>query len=537
MRKVFLKIVSLICVIIFLSGCIQKTVQTENINTETVRNYPVFDIGIMPHDLKILDMKVSNNVNYLIPLFEGLVVKDQNGKITPGLAESWTLSKDQTCLTFKIRSDAVWSDGSSITSNNFVDFLKNVLNQKDNLYSNQIYYIDGAQSFRNGRIQFDNVGIKALDSKTLQIKLQNPCSYFLDILSQGAFRLRILDDNIINFKSNYNKIKYSGAYTIKKVDASGDITLEKNEYYWNKNTIKSSNIMLSSKGSSEENLASFNQKNIDLFTDIPSSQWSDLDKSQSILKKNLSQTYGLVFNMKKQNISEDISLRNAISASIDRKKLSTQTLKASYNFADSYIPHNVNNSSNIQYQNKVYFNQLDPKEIKFYSSKTRPQNKNTEFKLIYISSVENKKICDEISKNIKDESGIYIENEGCTFNEFENKISSGDYDMAQINITASYDDPNALLEIWRSNSDFNRFGYNDVAFNELVDEIKVEKDAVKRNEVVKKAEDMLMQKLPFIPIFNLSSDICISNNIKGVYVDKNGEISINSSYLISPVKN
>lgn len=537
MKRVFVKIISLFCVIIFLGGCIQKTVQTDNSSTETVRNYPILNIGVMPNDLKMMDVKVRNNVNYLIPLFEGLVVKDENGKITPGLALSYNLSKDKTRLTFKIRDDATWSDGSNITANNFVEFFKSVLSEKDSLYKGQLYYIKGARSFSDGKSKIDSVGIKAVDRKTLQIDLETPCSYFLDILSQGAFRLRIFDDNISNFKSDYNSIKYSGAYTIKKVDSSSEITLAKNEYYWNKNIIKSGNIVLRSIGGSEENLGSFNYKKIDLFTDIPSSQWSNLDKSQNILKKNLSKIYGLAFNMNKQNISSDTNLRNAISSSIDRKKLSDQTLKGSYNFADTYIPHNVTDSLNGTYKNKSYFNQLNQKDISYYSSKTLAQNKDEKFTLIYISTVENKKICDTISSDIKEKSGIHVESKGYTFDEYEKAIVSGEYDLAQIDITAFYDDPEALLDIWESNSDFNKFGYNDAQFNKLVDEIKLEKNMVKRNETIRKAEDMLMQKLPFIPIFNFSSDICISKNVKGVYVSKNGEIIINSAYLIDPIKN
>lgn len=537
MRKVFFKIVSFVCVVIFLNGCIEKNTQTQSTNIASIRNYPIYDIGIIPHDLKMMDMKVQNNVNYLIPLFEGLVDKDENGKIVPGIAESWNLSDDQTCLTFKIRADARFSDGSDITANNFVDFFKNVLSEKDSLYSNQLYYICGAEKYRNGKLKFDSVGIKAQDSKTLQINLEIPCTYFLNILSEGAFRLRIFDDNIINFKSNYTKIKYCGAYTIKKVDSNGDITLEKNEYYWNKNTVKSSCIMLVNKDSSEENLVNFNCNKIDLFTDIPSSQWSNLDESENIFKKDLSNIYGLAFNMKKQNITSDISLRKAISASIDRKELASLALKGNYVYADTYIPHNVNNSLNGVYQNKLYFNQLNLEEIKYYSSKIIPQNKDVKFKLIYISTVENKKISDKISKDINEKSGIDVQSYGCTFDEFEKAILSGNYDMAQINITALYDAPESLLEIWTTNTDFNKFGYNDDTFNETIKEIKLEKNLVKRNETVKKAEDMLMQELPFIPIFNCSSDICISNNIKGVYVDKNGEITINNSYLINPIKN
>src|ERR1041384_8141162 len=53
-------------------------------------------------------------------LFEGLVMQDAKAQLIPGAAESWTVSDDGKVYTFKLRKDAVWSDGSPVTSDDFV---------------------------------------------------------------------------------------------------------------------------------------------------------------------------------------------------------------------------------------------------------------------------------------------------------------------------------------------------------------------------------------------------------------------------------
>ena len=53
-------------------------------------------------------------------LFEGLVMQDQNAELIPGAAESWTISDDGLVYTFKLRADAIWSDGDPVTADDFV---------------------------------------------------------------------------------------------------------------------------------------------------------------------------------------------------------------------------------------------------------------------------------------------------------------------------------------------------------------------------------------------------------------------------------
>ena len=116
-------------------------------------------------------------------LFEGLTTFDARGKGGPGMAESWTISEDGKVYTFKIRKDARWSDGRTLTANDFVESWKRTLSPETAAsYNYQLFYVKNAQAFAEGQItDFSQVGVKALDDHTLEVTLENPTPFFLDL--------------------------------------------------------------------------------------------------------------------------------------------------------------------------------------------------------------------------------------------------------------------------------------------------------------------------------------------------------------------
>jgi peptide/nickel transport system substrate-binding protein len=168
----------------------------------------------------------------LLSLFEGLVKVDETGKIVPGLAENWTLGQDNITYTFNIKHNAKWSDGSEITANDFLYFYSKFLNSKtDNVYADQLYYIFGAQEYRNNKKSFNGVAVRAVDEKTLEIRLNSPCSSFLEILSEPIFTVRKLNNDLKDWLKNYKNIVYSGPFKIDDIAENKEITLVKNKFY------------------------------------------------------------------------------------------------------------------------------------------------------------------------------------------------------------------------------------------------------------------------------------------------------------------
>ncbi|BAK56838.1 hypothetical protein SFBM_1074 [Candidatus Arthromitus sp. SFB-mouse-Japan] len=196
-------------------------------------------IGVvnLPENLVYLsDNNYVSNV-MLGNLFEGLVNLTPDGDISSGLAERYTISSDGLEYRFYIRNDAYMSTGKQITSQDFLNFFKDILDKdKDKFYYDELKFIVGVDEYYKGEILFEHVGIESLKDNVLVIKLKQMDELFLKNLTKDKFSLRENFKYLYNYKDFYEYISYSGAYKISSVknDHNGNlkIVLSPNEYYY-----------------------------------------------------------------------------------------------------------------------------------------------------------------------------------------------------------------------------------------------------------------------------------------------------------------
>lgn len=519
----------LILNLVFFNGCVEKSVQGNK--NEELKNYIVYNLGKAPEDLIMLKSYNARQQDLLVNLFEGLVSEDEKGKINPALAESWSLSKDETCYTFKIRENAKWSDGSDITAEDFATFFSEFLSKDtDNRYAQQLYYIFGAEDYRKGKCDFNNVAIRAIDKKSLEIRLNYPCNYFLNILSQPIYSLRKLNDSLRMWKKNYKDIFYSGSFVIADFSDNGDITLKKNIKYWNKDSVKSNEILLTCIDGSEASLAAFESNKIDLFTNPPISEFKSLVSSGKAQTVSSSDSSLLVFNLKKEGIIEDINLRKAISIGIDRGKIADEILNNTVKPALSYIPSNISDGMNGKFINKAFFQENSQKDSsQDLINKSEYEKSKENLKLIYLDTVENKKICENIAKQLNENLKIKIECQSYGLEEFAEELRKNDYDIAKVDNEGNYDYPLSFLEEWMSSSDDNFYGYKNIQFDEKVIKAKIEKDQTNKMQFLKEAENILMEDASVVPLYFNNNVICKKINIEGIYTTNEGNIKLDKA--------
>lgn len=526
-------IVSVIGVIsITLSGgALEK--KTKEIQTNSYKNSLVYNLGELPDDLIMLDSDNVRQKDILANAFEGLVSSDANGKIIPSLAESWSVSDEGTSYTFKIRKNAKWSNGTDITSYNFVDFFSHILSVNvKNIYGAQLDCIFGAEDYRKGKCDFKNVAVTAIDKDTLSIRLNYPCNYFLNILAQPIYSLRIIDYKIINWKKYYNSILYSGSFTISNVSDEQEITLKKNSKYWNASKVKSNTIVVTSLKTSESALAGFDNYRINIFTDPPLGEIENIEKKDKYITDTELKGTGIVFNLKGKGIVSNVNFRKAVSFSIDRNNIVKNILKDTVTLANSYIPGCVDNGLESNFINKSFFSESANEEAALEVMKNLDYNdEKKSLKLIYVNSVENKKVCDEIAKNLKKYIKINVKCVGYDLNSFNNEIKNGNYDMAEIYYEGYYNYPLPFFQIWQSSSTYNLYGYSNIEFDNKFTGTVFEKDVNKKVEMFKDMENLLLEDMPIVPIYFNKTVIVTRNYVKDVYTNKMGNIKLDKVYL------
>lgn len=181
-------------------------------------------------------------------IVDSLIDYDQFGVIQPALAESWSVSDDGLVWTFNIRKGVKWytfdgTEYAEVTAQDWVDAMAYVLNAANSSQTAQIAYsvIENAKAFYDGEIEdFAEVGVKAIDTYTLQYTLIQPVPYFLSMLNYVTFfpvNGEFLAESQHRFGTHNSTLLYNGAYILEIYEPQSRRVLVKNENYWDKDKI------------------------------------------------------------------------------------------------------------------------------------------------------------------------------------------------------------------------------------------------------------------------------------------------------------
>ena len=186
-----------------------------------------------------LDWNLAHSLveaDLLMNLMEGLVTFNNESKIVPALANAWDVSADGKVYTFHLRPGVKWSDGVTLKAQDFVYSWKRLLSRVNAApYAYFLFDIVGAEDFNKGEIQdFEQVGIKALDELTLQVKLQSPVAHWIQI---PAFWVTFpLRQDVVEKNGNHwqapGRIVTLGAYTLEAHDIDSKFVLRANPNYF-----------------------------------------------------------------------------------------------------------------------------------------------------------------------------------------------------------------------------------------------------------------------------------------------------------------
>ncbi|MGL5380762.1 ABC transporter substrate-binding protein, partial [Clostridium sp.] len=175
-------------------------------------------------------------------VMEGLTRLDKDMNVTPAMAENWEKSQDGKTWTFKIRKDAKWSNGESVTANDFEYAFKRSLDPKTGAQNTSVFYdIVGAEDYNLAKnTDPSSVGVKALDPSTLQITLTRPVPYFDKLVSHPIFspqNQKFVEAQGDKFGTSVETTLFNGPFTVTSWKQEDQYTMEKNPNYWDKDSV------------------------------------------------------------------------------------------------------------------------------------------------------------------------------------------------------------------------------------------------------------------------------------------------------------
>ncbi|RDY25458.1 hypothetical protein CHL78_018065 [Romboutsia weinsteinii] len=196
-------------------------------------------------DIPTMDVSKTTNTESSLVItntMEGLYRMDKDKNVSPGMATEHTVSEDGLTWTFKLRKDSKWSNGDPVTAKDFEYSWKRTINPETaSEYAWIMYDIVGAEKANLEGGSLDDVGVKAVDDHTLEVKLTRPVSYFDKLMSFTSFypqNQKVVEEQGDKYGTTLESVVYNGPFTLTTWKMEDQYALTKNPNYWDASTVK-----------------------------------------------------------------------------------------------------------------------------------------------------------------------------------------------------------------------------------------------------------------------------------------------------------
>ncbi|MDG1820034.1 MAG: peptide ABC transporter substrate-binding protein [Porticoccaceae bacterium] len=493
-----------------------------------------------------LDPHIATGVpehKIITALMEGLVLKDHvTLEPIPGVAESWDISDNGLVYTFYLRKNARWSNGDPHNAHDYVwSWWRALQPALGNLYAYMYFPILNAQPYYKGELQdFSQVGIKALDDYTLQIKLENPTPYFLQLLDHYSLfpvhrptveKFGQADERGTRWTFQGNLVG-NGAFQLDQWKINRYLSVVKNPYYWDANKVKLNQIYFypTENITTEERMFRAGQLHYTYEVPIDKIAVYREQQSQALQIYPYLGSYFYRFNTQAEHL-KDKRVRRALAMAIDRQKIADQVLKAGQVPAYAITPPNTMGyypQSDLSY---------DPDQARALLAEAGyPQGQGfPKTEILYNTQEEHRKVAVAIQQMWKDSLNIDVVLLNQEWKVYLDSVASSNYAIARGAWIGDYVDPNNFLDMWICDGGNNRTGWCNPDYDQMIlEQAPQAKTHAERLAIFTRAEQLLLEEMPVLPLYIYVSKHLVSPSIKNFSQNILNQPSFKDIYLQDP---
>lgn len=472
-------------------------------------------------------------------IFEGLATQDAKGLPVPGTAEKWEISPDQLTFKFTIRSNAKWTNGDPVTAHDFEYAWKSLLDPKfASKYANQLYYLKNGEAYNKGKTSADQVGVKALDDRTLQVTLQAPTPYFLFLTSTWPYFPvhKKTAESDPKWHTDPKSIVGNGPFKITEWVHNSKIDLVKNTNYWNNQVVKLAKAELNLSDSKKTLLDLFESNQIDTVEVTPPlSEIPRLLKEGKLKAFPYISTYYYMINTEKAPF-DNPKVRKALSLAIDREAIVSSLTRGGEQPALAWVPSGLPDAKPENDYRKVGGNLFKNNDIetakKLLAEAGYPDGKGLPpISVLYYNGEERKALTEAIQEMWKKNLGITVTMVNQEWKVYLQSRAQGDYQIAIRNWIGDYLDPMTHMDVMLSDNSNSYTRWKNPEYDRLVKQAQVTLDPAARMKLMHDAEKILMDEMPIMPIYFSTNKYLEKPNVKGVIRDALAAVYLREAYI------
>jgi oligopeptide transport system substrate-binding protein len=457
-------------------------------------------------------------------LFEGLVKRGPDGSIKLAQAKSYKVSEDKLTYTFTLK-DTVWSNDAPVTAYDFEQTWKDILKPDFPTVCDYAFSpIKNAESAKKGLVPLDQIGVKALDAKTLVITLEHPTPYFLELLCLPPFSPVNIANDRKNPKWVYNEGAHflcNGPFLLEKMDQGNQILLTRNTKYRKTEDLHPEKMVFNIVENNQATLEMFKQGSIDIIgdslTDIPLEEIPSLEEKWTLFSAPRPCSVFIYINTEQFPFNHP-KIRRAFNLALNRQELigflgkgikrNIQTHRINVAYQGGLSAANIVPPCLKENRYRCFFKDNDVKQAKILLEEGMAELGITKeaFKavvLYYYSRIYGASgLAQIIQQQWSKALGISIKLEKLDFSIALDKMAKGNYSMCMASWTAMYYDPMNVLERFKyKNYAMNFSKWENSRYIELLDRSNHEQGD-KRLLTLEEAEKILIEEMPIIPLLH-----------------------------------
>jgi len=525
----------------------------EEFHTSINLNDVVADITLrlpMNNDISTIDpglIREQNSIEITEQLFLGLTDFSRNNyEPIPELAKQWFVSADGLNYTFVLRDDVVWTDGKQVTAYDIEWAIKRNNDPKTNAPNvSYLHILKNAKKIFNGKIKDkDAIGIKVIDNFKIRFTLEHPAPYFPGLAGLPIFRPlpRHILEKYGDQWTDIDKIVTNGSYKIVARDKGKVVILRKNPEYYESEKVSIPEVRYNIIADSLLGLLLYQTNEIDMmgssFLNLPISKIYDIQSNPALNNQYKEAPmllfHSFLFNTKNPPL-DNILIRKAIVASIDRELIKKMILKGSFEIGKTItVPQSQEEKD---YFSRIGINFSPVNANKWLSDAGYPGGKGLpDIHLITNKSKANTAIALAIRDSLLYYANINIVVKALSWKEYISVLSnpgSQNWHMIRLGFTADYPDPNNWLnDLFYIITNNKNEGWNNLEYTNMIQSASREQNPDKRKMFFERAEEILCNDECVIsPLFYEKGIFLVNPRVKNWYYMAIGGQHIRNWYL------
>ena len=510
MKKKWLSLVFLSLLMLLLAACTaNKDAGKENTTSDdTKKGEKVLHLNnaVEPNSF---DPSVAFDAVSWAPLnnlMEGLVRLNDKNVPEPATAEKIDVSEDGLTYTFTLRDNAKWSNGDKVTAGDFVYGWRHMLDPKTASPAAFLaYVIDGAENYNTGKGKPKDIAIRAKDDRTFIVTLNAPTEAFLNIISNPSFfpiNEKVAAENPKWF-AEADSFVGNGPFNLKTWQHDSKMVFEKNDQYWDKDTVKLDKIEWAMVNDTNTEYQMYQNDELDIAT-VPSELAQDLKDNPELKNEDQAGIAFYRFNVDKKPFTNE-KIRKAFALAVDQQNIVDYVTKQGQKAAHGFVSYGLTNAKGEDFRevagDLIIFNKSEAKKLLVEGLKEEGWTKLPAVTLTYSTSPDNQKIAVALQSQFKENLGVNIKLKNVESGVFMTEQKELKHQLSRSSFLFDYADPVNAIESFVTDSSMNRTNWSNKEFDQLIADSKKETDNDKRWKLLQDAEKILIDEAPVIPLY------------------------------------